>query len=309
MSFQKLPSRTNTAALFVTYHSAPGFRERFVRIANQVETVIIVDNTPGSSPDPELESIVSDSVDLVKNKVNEGLGYALNQGMHRAIERGCAWVLTLDQDTVVDTDMFERLCEIAHADRSPDTIALIASNARSQKSGRLYLRSGNPERLYREVKTPMTSGSLTSVAAHQAIGGFREDFFIGSIDLEYCLRARTNGFRVLCSERALMTHAAGDTQERKFLGRTVLISEQSLLRWYLDFRNITWVLRRYWSCEPAWTTATFWALVKRIFLLVLFENHRLAKIGALSRGIFDGISTFPNLFDNAICASRAEVRP
>ena len=290
---KELPKRENTSALIVTYYPDSGLGLRLERIVGQVAHVIVVDNTPDPAYGPSLSSPALGIVELIVNSHNEGLGYALNQGMRCAIKQGFEWVLTLDQDTSVDADMVEKLIEIASLDGAPETLALVASNARSPQSGRLFLRRGNEERLFREVKTPMTSGSLHSAAVFEAIGGFRAEFFIGSIDLEYCLRARSHGFRVLCSEKALMTHAAGATEERNFLGRTVLIAVQSASRWYLDFRNLAWTIRHYWRREPAWCAATLWALFKRLILLAVFETGRIAKARAFLRGTLDGWSMRP----------------
>ncbi len=287
---QELPEYDNTAALIVTYHPDSGFPIRLERIFGQVAHVIVVDNTPEPALAASLQSPGLDKVELIVNIRNEGLGYALNQGMKRAIELGFQWVLTLDQDTEVDGDMVEKLVEIARLDGALGTLALVASNARSFQSGRLYLRSKDTNKLFHEVKTPMTSGSLHSTAVYEAIGGFRAEFFIGSIDLEYCLRARAHGFRILCSERALMTHAAGATEERHFLGRTVLIALQSPARWYLDFRNLAWTIRHYWRREPSWCTTTLWALLKRWILLAVYETERAIKAKAIASGIRDGFS-------------------
>jgi rhamnosyltransferase len=287
---QQLPSLHSTAALVVTHHPDSDLPKRLEKIATQVRTVFVVDNSGRPGIESALSALPLTNVELIANTRNEGLGYALNQGMRRAIEQGFPWVLTLDQDTDVDHDMVSSLSRIVCAYPDPFSIAVAASNARSRKSGRLYLRSRGARLPYREVKTPMTSGSLHSTAIYSRIGGFRSEFFIGAIDLEYCLRARANGFRVICSEEPLMTHAAGATDERQFMGRTVLIAKQSLPRWYLDFRNLAWTVLHYCFREPVWTVNLHWAILKRLILLAVFERNRRAKAKAICRGICDGLS-------------------
>lgn len=44
--------------------------------------------------------------------------------------------------------------------------------------------------LFRERKTLITSGMLIPLSLFGKIGMFREDYFIDSVDHEFCLRAR-----------------------------------------------------------------------------------------------------------------------
>ena len=175
----------------------------------------------------------------------------LNQGVRRVDELGLSWALLLDQDTVVDDDLVDCLAEIWRQHASPTEIGLIGANSRSTASGRLGIQSSPGASGYVELKTIVTSGSLLAMAAYERIGPFRDDFFIDGVDLEYCLRLRGFGFRVLCSRRALMTHASGKGRERRFLSRVVLVGDHEPWRYYYMLRNFVHVARAYVRREPA----------------------------------------------------------
>ena len=297
MNQSTVPDRGNTVALIVSYYPDDQFQSRLERVLSQVEAVIIIDNTPGEILVEVLNAITSEKVEIIRNAHNPGLGYALNQGMHRAIERGYTWVLTLDQDTFIDSYMLEHQCLIATMYPDHSKLAVIASNSRFTENGRIYESSDESKGLYCDVAAPMTSGSLMSVAAFKQLGDFREDFFIGSLDIEYCLRARSRKFAVIRSMRPLMTHSAGEVHERKFFTRTVAVTEQSPFRWYLDYRNLTWTICCYKTLQFKWTVLTLNAIMKRVILLLVFEHKRLLKLKAMCKGIAEGVSVYPRKFE------------
>src|SRR4030095_5315976 len=61
-----------------------------------------------------------------------------------------------------------------------------------------------------ERRTVITSGTLLSLNAYDAIGRFRDDFFIDGIDHEYCLRARAKRYRILLMLAPLLVHSIGE---------------------------------------------------------------------------------------------------
>jgi len=283
------PVKDNISAVIVTYYPDSGFISRLNRVIPQVAHVIIVDNGSQPSVREILRDISLINVEVIANPENVGLAKALNQGVQRAVDLGFSWVLTLDQDTVVDHDMVKCLSEIYCLYPCPEKVGLIASNARSPITGRLYIQCQPEQRAFMEVKTPMTSGSLLSVNAYKQIGQFRDDFFIEGIDLEYGLRLRKNGFKVLCSCRPLMTHAAGKMKERRLFRRIVIVPDHEPWRYYYQLRNLVFVVRSYFWQEPDWVFVALINFMKALVRILLFEDNRLQKFNAIWRGIRDGI--------------------
>jgi len=282
------PSKDNIAAVIVSYNPDSEFAHRLDRIFPQVARVIVVDNSSVSFRE-ELHRVLLSKVELIANPYNVGLAGALNQGVRRAVELGFAWVLMLDQDSLIDHDMVDCLLEIYHHYPFPQKVGLIGSNARSPISGRLYMECYQRQKIFMEVKTPMTSGSLLSVNAYEQIGPFRDDFFIEAIDLEYCLRLRKHGYKVLISCKPLMTHAAGKMKERRFLRRVVVVPDHEPWRYHYQLRNLIFVVRSYFWQEPGWVFVALVNFMKALVRILLFEDNRLRKFNAIWRGIRDGI--------------------
>jgi rhamnosyltransferase len=294
-SFHAVTSPVSTQAIcavIVTYFPDAGIFERVKRIVEQVRQTVIVDN--GSSPESTEQlkrAAENPSVHLILNPSNQGLASALNLGVRWAASCGFAWALTLDQDTTVAYDMAETLCALVDSYDSPERLAVVGSNYRNKGNGALFRESispaGNPAA--REMVSVLTSGSLVSVAAFQAIGGFRDDFFIDCIDHEFCLRARVRGFHVVLTTKPVMDHGIGELTEHRFLGRIVYTSNHSPLRHYFMTRNSLLLIRSYLFSEPGWILSYFWDWMKSVVLILVFEEQRFAKAKQMLRGCLDGL--------------------
>jgi len=283
------PRRETTGAVVAAYRPDAGFADRLGRIQCQVARVIVVDNS-GPSDRAIGHQLAGTDVEVVENERNLGVATALNQGLRRASELELSWAVLLDQDSVVDMDALRRLAVIYDEYPAPEKIGLLAANARSLASGKLAVLGRRSRAGYFEVETTITSGSVLALAAYRSSGPFRDDFFIEGVDLEYCLRLRRHGFRILCSRDALMTHAGGQGLERSFLGRTVVVGDHEPWRYYYMLRNFVEIVRLYFCREPLWVLRATTNFVKTFIKIGLYERHKSAKFAAIARGVGDGIA-------------------
>lgn len=284
------PHAGATAAVVVSYNPDKDFGKRLAVIKPQVDRIIIVDNGSNTSIHEILNGFISGDIDIIENKLNMGIAVALNQGVKKAMQLGFAWVLTLDQDTEIDPDMVSHLVSILSDYPDKGALGIIGSNARSKHSERLFIDCGRQSKEFIELKTIITSGSLMSLSAYEKAGPFREDFFIEGVDLEYCLRLRRHGFKILMSCKPLMTHAAGKMEEHRFLGRVVLVANHEPWRYYCMLRNLAQISKLYVRQEPRWVLNLYFNITKMIIKIAFFEENRFIKVKYISLGIIDGLS-------------------
>jgi GT2 family glycosyltransferase len=277
------PTRENSAAVVVLFNPEGSLAARLLLVQRQVGLLIVVSNDAGGVA--RLAELDPGRLLAIDNGSNIGLAAALNIGLKRAKVEGFSWCLLLDQDTVVHGDLISGLAATFTAFPRPHEVGLLAPNYRSPEGARLAYPSGRP---CQEVLVAVTSGSLVPLGVLDRVGYMRESFFIEGIDVEFSLRLRAAGLRIVASGAALMTHGAGATEARRFFGRCVLVGHHSPWRCFMQFRNVTWILRHYWRGEPLWTRATLRGLFKRIALVCLFERQRAAKLWAMARGIGAG---------------------
>jgi len=282
----------------VTFHPDSGLFARVERVAKQVSQVVIIDNGSATSCVGDLRKLADHlGLHLILNPSNEGIARALNQGTRWAAAQGYSWVLTLDQDTILAPDMVDSLIEVYRVTPSQAELAVIGSNFRSSVNGRPFNNFAEMNGSSgKEVKTVITSGSLVSLPAFQIIGGFRDEFFIDCVDLEYCLRARSQGFRVMIACRPLMEHSIGRLSEHRLPWKMTGTSNHPPFRQYFMTRNTMILAQEYILKEPRWVLETLWSRTKSVLLMCLFEKERIRKIGYSLLGGLDGIRRKTNRF-------------
>lgn len=279
------PTLCNTCAVIVTYHPDEGFAGRLERVRSQFPLVIVVDNGSLSSVMPDAQAGLP-QVYLVANQTNLGIAAALNQGVELAKQRGFEWVVTLDQDTVVATEMLATFIDVYR--RSGGGNVMIGSNYRDVHRRRNYIQCTNA--YFMERKTLITSGTLVPLELFDAIGFFREDYFIDSVDHEFCLRARAHGCRILISCSAVMehnigAHVAGASRLRQFMSVS-----HSPTRKYFIARNTIATVKSYFFREPMWGMRQGWRLLSDFASILLFEREKLKRTTAFMVGVAHGFT-------------------
>lgn len=280
------PTLHNTCAVIVTYHPDEDFHIRLGRVQSQFHLVIVVDN--GSLPSAMLVGQAGlPPAHLVANHTNLGIAIALNQGVGLARQRGYEWVVTLDQDTVIATDMLATLIDIYW--RCGGGNVMIGSNYRDARRERNFIQCADAETGFQERKTLITSGTLVPLSLFKAIGFFREDYFIDSVDHEFCLRARAHGCRILISCRPVMGHSIGAHVENASRLRQFMSFNHSPTRKYFIARNTIATVKSYFFQEPMWGMRQGWRLLSDFASILLFESEKLKKTKAFMVGIVHGV--------------------
>lgn len=284
--------------MVVTYFPEGDLLSRLRRVQPQVAQVVVVDNGTTSEAANSLQEAESGmQVSVIRNCRNRGIATALNQGAQWAADREYQWILTLDQDTEVEADMVRSLGEVYRTSRCAEKVAIVGSNFKCSASSKPFYdfdASDGPTGV--EIMTVITAGSLVSLAAFQRIGPFRDEFFIDCVDLEYCLRAGANGFRVVISRKPLMKHAIGRATEHRLPWKLTGTSNHSSLRHYYMTRNTVILAREYFRTQCKWVLATLWSRMKAILLVCIFEEGRLCKAKYSILGALDGIRMKTNRF-------------
>lgn len=277
-------------AVIVTYRPDGGFHQRLTAITRQVAAVLVVDNGSPEATAAMLRSLADDGdAHVLHNASNLGVAAALNIGVAWARARGYRWVLTLDQDSVLDPTLTQELTSIAQCSAAEHRVAVVGANYRNQVDGRAEYPSAKDNARWLDVPYAITSGSLLSVAAFEHIGGFREDFFIDYVDIEYCFRARALGYTTVVSSEPLMEHSIGSVVIHPFLWRRVIATNHAPLRRYYMARNAVATIKLHGRRYPRWvcSQAVYWGRI--ILTIVLFEHHRGRKLRAIAVGLLDGL--------------------
>lgn len=282
------PDVQNTCAIVVTFNPDAQFPERLAKILDQFGYVILVDN--GSSPQSKVMLVESTDVPRLHvqwNAENGGIAAALNQGVALAEHAGFEWAVTFDQDTVIHPNLLQTLQEVAglHAPRA----VLVGANYRDIHRGRNAGRCSTPGEIQMKRTTLITSGTLMPLRFTTSIGGFREEYFIDSVDHEFCLRASANHCDVVMTCAPLMEHrigmpATGGSFFRHFS------SNHPPLRKYFIARNAVATMRTYMLRAPLWSVRQVFRLLAELTSIVLHEEQKRQKATAFARGLWHGLT-------------------
>ena len=192
-------------AVMVTYNPRATFIENIAAVAAQVGHVVVVDNGSSGETEQHLQELdTRPGCTVIRNRQNLGIAAALNLGVNHAIEAGCDWIATFDQDSRVSDGFISQMLETYQQAPHPEKIAVIAPTCVDRESGNRIrmLRSSNGE-----VLLAMTSGSMMPSSAIRDIGRFDESLFMDYVDVEFCLRARQKGMLILQSP-AILLHSS-----------------------------------------------------------------------------------------------------
>lgn len=283
-----IPSLTNCLCIVVTFNPDDAIGERLLKLADIFEFVLVVDN---SCDEDQIEKVAQCAQQLnfciISNRSNIGLGAALNQGFDVALEKGLQWCVFFDQDTkIYPSFLNSSQASVLESLAQP---AIIGNNYLDKHAGasRFPYSTVNTAS-YKKAKTVITSGSFVSMELYDKIGGFREDYFIDSIDHEYCLRARKHGYNVILSLPIAMEHSLG--QQRNGRYRLLSVPEHEPKRKYYIARNIVVTIKTYYSFDKAWCLRQMARLAVEFVCILLFETKKKEKIKATVKGVKYGLA-------------------
>ena len=269
------------AGVVVLYHPGEDLRENIASYADQVDILFAIDNSEGDTSVTASNLRVFDNVVHVANGRNLGVAAALNSGARLALERRCDYLLTMDQDSMATPGMVRSMLEII-ASGGRNRVGIVAPF--------LVTRPGEkPDGTIdcREMQSVMTSGNLLDLRAYEAAGPFMEELFVDFVDIEYCLRLRSSGFRVFRANRAILEHRVGTLLRFRFFPRDLYLTAHSPLRKYYKTRNRFFVADRYRDRFPRFRWADRARFALELLRLLFFEDEKVEKLAMMRKGYSD----------------------
>ncbi|WP_462410944.1 glycosyltransferase family 2 protein [Neobacillus sp. Marseille-QA0830] len=281
----------NVASIIVTYNPEEDVIENVRSISQSCKRLVIIDNGSSNHTKAFLKQLEQDENTVIfYNQNNMGLGYALNQGikyiLHSSEMNQVEWIATFDQDSKITGDYFSKILASYKAHEHKEEVAILAPNWVEKKLNQEVSPIHESKQLQERI-TVITSGSLMKKEIFNRISLFKEDFFIDFLDHEFCLRARSHGYKIYMSPQVSMVHNLGNTNQHKFLGSTVMATNHNYIRRYYMTRNRIYTYKKYFRTEKEWIKEDFIATAKEFIIILLFEKDRPKKLASMFKGLFD----------------------
>lgn len=270
------------SCVIVTYNTDESIFKVIESVYKQVYKVIIVDNGSNEHTKALLRKVSEKyDVDVIYNGSNLGIATALNIGIKEAIKYDSKWILTLDHDSIVDKSMIFNMLNYYNKlkEDEKENIGILAPEILDVSINKSFYKVNN-RRDYEEKDSVIQSGSLIKAELFKKIGYFVEELFIYFVDIEFCVNAITNGYKIIMVKGAKLFHEEGKKERRKFCGLEFTYDNYSIQAIYYISRNALYMFKKYKKYE----------FIKRIiydFIKILLAEPK--KLKYLFIGIKDGV--------------------
>jgi rhamnosyltransferase len=286
------PHRSRICAVVVSYNIGEAIHRCFDAIQSQVAHVLIIDNGSGDGTRRELDKLAaSDSVTLILNQRNEGIGHAYNQAVRWARDKGFQWILTLDHDSEATPGMIDELIRGFAALESAGirNVGIMATGLFDLNIQQyLYYEPREHGGLPLYQSEVFSSGSLIWLGVFDVVGPFNEDLFIYFVDIEFCRRLDCAGYGVYMCPEAVLLHREGSKERHRFLWIDTCYEHYGKeARYYLS-RNTIHFLKKLRPCLHDFAQAAT-RLRRDHVNILLFDRDRLPVLWFSLRGLVDGI--------------------
>lgn len=289
-----------TAAIVVIYRASADPAPLLRQLHDAVAHCVVVDNAPNGHPG--VASLVpGDRLSVLHNANRGGLAGAYNRALAHLEGRvpGLQQVVLLDEDTDASA-LGPLLADAAvQALLANATTAAVAPAYRDRATGlrgkhiRLARwRLGYLPRRFEGIEPvafAINSMSVWRLPALRRMGPFDEALAVDHVDTDACLRARALGLTVYVHGGIEFEHSIGQRRPFRLLGVQMQAGGHSPVRRAMIGRNTTWLARRHLWREPAFAFLCMSRLAYEAAGILMAEDHRLAKLAALTAGIARGL--------------------
>lgn len=227
--------RSRLAAIVTTFKPDGQFFARFAETIAGCGRFIVVDNTPGGHRFGE--GAARDTVVVIQDGQNKGLGKALNLGLEAARRGGFEAVVLFDQDSSPSADFLQAMLKNLDAALSRGNPRICVGPQHVDDAlvhpEPLDVAADRLPRLA-PVSCLATSGMMFPVSHLQSEELFSEEFFLDFVDFDWCWRLGRQGWEFYRALDVAMPHRLGISQ-RRFLGLTYHVPAP--YRHYFQFRD------------------------------------------------------------------------
>lgn len=261
-----------------------------------LETAVVENGSSDGSAE-KLEKIRN--IRLLKSSANLGFAGGCNLGIEYALERGADFVLLLNNDTVVEPGFLDVLLRCFAKD---ETVGIAGSKILYDGKDKIIWSAGGGvsrylKRTFQYGENRLDDGKFDRARDVDFVSGccmlIRRDvlekaglldpvYFMYYEDVDICLRAQQQGFRVRYCPEAVIHHRVSASTNRSF-------------RDYYRMRNYLILLKKHFPGAPGIAVRTAAALIERLGRIVTRKivyrdtEKQTARVKQLFLGLRDGV--------------------
>ena len=264
------------AAVVVFYNPSKNNIDNINKYIDSVDKLYVVDNSDDN--EPRIKN--TDKIEYIKLNENLGIAKALNVGAEAAIKEKYKYLLTLDQDSKMTSEIVDKMKDFLKNTKEKNIGLISPYQDIDSKEDKL---TGE----YEDMIEVMTSGNIINLDIYKKIGGFKDWLFIDCVDTDYCMNLHKNGYKVLRLNKIVMKHELGNLVVHKLFNKEYPCYNHNPMRRYYIVRNNLYINNMYKDLFPdycAWLIRVQKGQVKRI---IMFEKNKIKKLKMMYKGYKD----------------------
>lgn len=258
------------AAVMVLYNPDKKVKENIKKLIKEVDKLYLVDNSDNNNFGKEM---LDKKIEYLPNNKNLGIASALNIGAKQAIKDKFKWLLTMDQDSYFKENHLSEMKKLI--ENEEENIAVFSPVHLTE-----YKIDHNP-------LVVMTSGNIINLEIYEKINGFDEKLFIDCVDFDYCLKSRTNGYKIKLLESIKLNHNLGNIIVKKVFNKKIILSNHNPIRRYYITRNRLYINKKYKNIYKDFCKKELKNTFRENIKIILFEKNKAKKIYYSLKGVID----------------------
>lgn len=213
---------------------------------------------------------------------NFGIAKALNVGAKYALSCGYDYIVTMDQDSELSTDILARMCDAIEMYEDKAHVAIFSPRHINDGVDLHIIKSDITNDFY-----TMSSGNFLNLDLWYKLNKFDEKLFIDMVDVDYYVRAIIANYQVITFQQITMQHRMGDHSHIRWVGKYGFdVWNHSKVRKYYQARNFWYVYNKYHTQLPELIFIK--KMIRKMPIsIILFENDKINKLYYFLRGYVD----------------------
>ncbi len=269
------------AGTVILYNPPSGFVDNISRYLADIDRLYVIDNSEHLTHEHKARLSGSPKIEYIALGENFGIAKALNIGAELAIKGGYDFLLTMDQDSEASPNMLKTMLACMDSYKQAEVGIIAPRQIYTSFADR---QTNTP---CEEILTTMTSGNLLNLQIYKAVGPFLDMLFIDFVDHEYCMRLRSNRFKIIQANKAILNHKLGDVSEHNLFFKHFAISNHAPLRRYYSTRNKFYLYDHYRNTFPEYFRSFFKYIFFDILSIIIYEKDKLDKLKMTLQGYLD----------------------
>ncbi|MBA0205336.1 glycosyltransferase [Pectobacterium aroidearum] len=273
-------------AIFVLYKPEKDIIERvsdYITHFVNIE-ICVVDNSDVENRDISLLNNVS----YFFNGNRGGIAGALNKGVGILSKKGCDFIFTFDQDSVLPDNFFESMDSFIKIKKAEVVCPNFFDVNSKTYAVFLILEKWRysiiPNAEYTTFAISSGMGFYTNI--WQSVNGFSEDLIIDHVDTDFCLKVMGLKEKIFVNYDICLNHAIGQRKVKKLLGVTFKPNNHNHIRRYYISRNGMYLSFKYFFKYPSYFYLNILRMIHEIICVLFYEKRKRQKISYIIKGIF-----------------------